>query len=195
MQNETISRQNRVLAPIILAITIVVAILILRPVYAWFIEKNALITQNISTLESRTTVYNKLLEIRAMFDSGATSDLQKKVDQLDRKFNVSDIMETVMLNLFTKANLSEEPKISIGTISVSKWSKLPNGLSFWQVSIDVTGWDMYDVIDFITYLTTNSPYAFTIDSISLPLDTDPEVQYLNGSKFSLSLSLGMYYYE
>lgn len=34
MQNETISRQNRVLAPIILAITIVVAILILRPVYA-----------------------------------------------------------------------------------------------------------------------------------------------------------------
>lgn len=55
-----------------------------------------------------------------MFDSGATSDLQKKVDQLDRKFNVSDIMETVMLNLFTKANLSEEPKISIGTISVSK---------------------------------------------------------------------------
>ncbi len=195
MQNETISRQNRVLAPIILAITIVVAILILRPVYAWFIEKNALITQNISTLESRTTVYNKLLEIRAMFDSGATSDLQKKVDQLDRKFNVSDIMETVMLNLFTKANLSEEPKISIGTISVSKWSKLPNGLSFWQVNIDVTGWDMYDVIDFITYLTTNSPYAFTIDSISLPLDTDPEVQYLNGSKFSLSLSLGMYYYE
>ncbi len=54
---------------------------------------------------------------------------------------------------------------------------------------------MYDVIDFITYLTTSSPYAFTIDSISLPLDTDPDIAYFNGSKFSLSLSLGMYYYE
>lgn len=54
---------------------------------------------------------------------------------------------------------------------------------------------MYNVIDYITYLTTSSPYAFTIDSISLPLDTDPESQYLIGSKFSLALSLGMYYYE
>ena len=44
---------------------------------------------------------------------------------------------------------------------------------------------MDDVIDYITYLTTNSPYAFTIDSISLPLDTDPSKAYVNSGKFSL----------
>lgn len=61
--------------------------------------------------------------------------------------------------------------------------------------VDVTGGDMYEVIDYITYLTTASKYAFTIDSISLPLDTDPNSQSVNGSRFGLSLSLGMYYYE
>lgn len=69
MQNETISRQNRVLAPIILAVTIVAAILIMRPIYTGFIEKNAILTQNTSKLEERMSVYNKLLEIRSMFDS------------------------------------------------------------------------------------------------------------------------------
>ncbi len=54
---------------------------------------------------------------------------------------------------------------------------------------------MYDVINYITYLTTNSRYAFSIDSISLPLDTDPSKGYANAGKFSLGLSLSMYYYE
>ena len=102
----------------------------LQPVYAGFIERNAIISEHTSTLESRTTAYSKLLEIRALFESGATSDLQKKVDLLDRRFNVSDIMESVMLNEYTKASLGEDPKISIGTISVNQGTKLANGLSF-----------------------------------------------------------------
>ncbi len=130
MQNESVSRQNRVLSPIILALTIIIAVVMLQPVYAGFIERNAIISEHTSTLESRTTAYSKLLEIRALFESGATSDLQKKVDLLDRRFNVSDIMESVMLNEYTKASLGEDPKISIGTISVNQGTKLANGLSF-----------------------------------------------------------------
>lgn len=55
---------------------------------------------------------------------------------------------------------------------------------------------MYDVIDYITYLTTNVPYAFTLDTINLPIDTAP-TEALNGNsgKLSLTLALGVYYYE
>jgi hypothetical protein len=63
------------------------------------------------------------------------------------------------------------------------------------VSVGVSGSDMYSVIDYITYLTTTSPYAFTIDSISLPIDTDVTQALTNNGQYSLSLSLGLYYYE
>lgn len=45
MNNETISRQNRVLSPIILAVTLIVIVLIMRPFYISFIEQSAVLAQ------------------------------------------------------------------------------------------------------------------------------------------------------
>ena len=195
LHQETITRQNRVLAPIILAVSIILAILVLRPFYIDTIEKNTIADRVQNDLEAKSGALAELQKIQVMVDSWTTSDLSKKVTQLSQVFDVPDIMQAVMLNDYTKSTLSSDAKIAIGSISVGKWTKLPNGLSLGQVSTTITGGDMYDVIDYITYLTTNSPYAFTIDSISLPLDTDPSKAYVNSGKFSLWLSLSMYYYE
>ncbi len=195
MQNETIHRQNKVLAPVILAVSIILAVLVLRPFYTDMIEKSSILDRTQIELEGKTTYLDGLKKTQALIESGSTSDLKKKVDQLGKKFDVPDIMQTVMLNDYTKPTLSTDARIAIGWVSVSKWGKLPSWLSEGTVSTTVTGGDMYDVIDYITYLTTSAPYAFSIDSISLPIDTDPSKSYSNGGKFSLPLSLKMYYYE
>lgn len=195
LQPETIHRQNKILAPIILAISIILLVVALWPLYSSAIEKSATLANLDSQYETKMTVRDGLMRIQEMFASGAKNDLIEKVQKLDIPYNVPDIMQAVMLNDYTRSTLSSPARITLGGISVSPGSKLPNGLSLGQVSVAVTGGDMYDVIDFITYLTTDSPYAFTIDSISLPIDTDPTRAYLNGSAFSLNLSLGMYYFE
>lgn len=49
------------------------------------------------------------------------------------------------------------------------------------------------MVDYITYLTQSVPYAFTINEVTLPLDstdTNP-----SESGVTLALSLGVYYYE
>lgn len=195
MHNETITRQNRVLTPILLAVTILFLIFVTKSIYLQYMEKSTTLTAATTSLEAKKVIRDSLLKIQAQFASGATTDIAKKVERLDKKFEVSDIMETVMLNDFTKTGLATDSKIAIGTISVDKGTKLPNGLSLGHVNFDVSGKDMYDVIDYITYLTTNSSYVFTLDNISLPLDTAPTEALTNGGKFSLSLSLGIYYYE
>jgi len=196
MQNETLLRQNRVLAPIILALTLFFAVLILKPLYTSSIEKMTLESATEANLEKKVQIRDELAKIEASFtSSGTPSDLVSKVKKLDKKFVVSDIMEAVMLNNFTKNTLSSDARISLGSISVNKGSKLPSGLSLGSVSVEVTGVEMRDVINYITYLTTESPYAFTIDSITLPLDTEVPDSLGSTGNFTLALSLGVYYYE
>ena len=158
-------------------------------------EKSTTFTSVETNRESKVKMRDELLKIQAEFASGATSDIAKKVEKINKKFEASDIMETIMLNDFTKTGVGTDAKIAIGSISVDKWAKLPSGLSLGHVSFNVSGTDMYDVIDYITYLTTNSSYAFTLDDIILPIDTAPSESLTNGGKFSLALSLGIYYYE
>jgi hypothetical protein len=106
MQNETHSRQNRVLAPIALAVSIVIAVMVLRPFYLDYIEKSTLSRDAQTTLETKISERDALEKIQAQFNSGATSDIAKRVEQLNKKFVVSDIMEAVMINDYTKTTLS-----------------------------------------------------------------------------------------
>ncbi|MDD2693354.1 MAG: hypothetical protein PHY14_00300 [Candidatus Gracilibacteria bacterium] len=195
MHNETIARQNRVLTPILLAVTIFFLIFITKSIYLQYMEKSTTFTSVETNRESKVKMRDELLKIQAEFASRATTDIAKKVEKINKKFEASDIMETIMLNDFTKTGVGTDAKIAIGSISVDKGAKLPSGLSLGHVSFNVSGTDMYDVIDYITYLTTNSSYAFTLDDIILPIDTAPSESLTNGGKFSLSLSIGIYYYE
>lgn len=48
------------------------------------------------------------------------------------------------------------------------------------------------MVEFITYLTQESPYVFTIDGITLPIDTSVP---RDDEPIGLNLSLGIYYFE
>ncbi len=120
MSHETHIRQNRVLAPIVLALSIILGVFLLRPFYTNTIEQSVITDRVQSTLEGKTDTYNSLLKVQELLNSGTTSDLSKKVAQLNQGFNVSDIMGSVMLNDYTKSTLSANAPIAIGSISVSK---------------------------------------------------------------------------
>ena len=120
LHQETINRKNRVLAPIILAVSIILAVLVLRPFYIDTIEKDVIANKVENDLEGRINSYSGLLKIQALVESGSTSDLSKKVVQLSQVFDVTNIMQAVMLNDYTKGTLSTDPRIAVGAISVSK---------------------------------------------------------------------------
>ena len=120
LHQETINRKNRVLAPIILAVSIILAVLVLRPFYIDTIENDVIANKVQNDLEGRINSYSGLLKIQALVESGSTSDLSKKVVQLSQVFDVTNIMQAVMLNDYTKGTLSTDPRIAVGAISVSK---------------------------------------------------------------------------
>jgi hypothetical protein len=117
-----------------------------------------------------------------------------KVKKINQKWNTTDIMQRIMLTDFTKGGSLAPARISIGSISVTRGSKLPSGISLGSVNVAVKAATLTDMIDYITYLTTVSDTLFLLDSINLPIDTNPSDTSGDGG-VSLSLQLGVYYYE
>lgn len=187
---------TKIYTPIALGFTILFVILVSRPVLADYTAQDS----EVQTLESDLS--KKQVELTVLSDLqqqliSATSDsvLKKRVDRYGKKFNEADIMETVMLlPEQTRPNPNGTYNLMVKSFTVSKWSKLPSGLSLASVSVAIQAKDIATIIEYVTYLTQDAPMAFTIDSISLPIDTNPESATEAGG-YSLSLSLGMYYFE
>lgn len=186
--------KNRVIAPILIGVSILFGVLAVKPLYTSSIEtRSALATVNAS-IEQKTSDKEKLIQIKNMSSSGMSDAIKAKVTQLDRKFVPSDLMQEVMLNKFTEKQDSGVPTIIVSNISVDKWGKVPSGLSLGHVNISIRGTSLDAVIDYLTYLTTESGFAFTLDNITLPIDTDPETT-LAPTSYAMSLSLWVYYFE
>ena len=186
--------KNRVIAPILIGVSILFGVLAVKPLYTSSIEtRSALATVNAS-IEQKTSDKEKLIQIKNMSSSGMSDAIKAKVTQLDRKFVPSDLMQEVMLNKFTEKQDSGVPTIIVSNISVDKWGKVPSGLSLGHVNISIRRTSLDAVIDYLTYLTTESGFAFTLDNITLPIDTDPETT-LAPTSYGMSLSLWVYYFE
>lgn len=110
---EVIHKQNKVLAPVILAITIVLLIAVLRPLYATTTAKNATLVQLENQYEGKKGVKEELLKIEEMFASGAKNDLIDKVNKLNKVYNIPDIMQAIMLNDFTRSTISSPARITL----------------------------------------------------------------------------------
>lgn len=188
-----ILQKNRVYAPIIMGLSLLLIILVLYPIYITYVDTSIEVTAIEKTKSEKEKKINEIKTMQAMFAGSGSSELKEKVKKYNHTFNTSDIMEAVMLNKFTKPTALTPASIEIGPISIGKWSKLPNGLSLASVSVSVTGDTPDQIIEYITYLATESEFAFTIDNISLPIDTASS--NADATKTSLSLSLGVYYYE
>jgi hypothetical protein len=131
--------------------------------------------------------YDSLKAIKDNINTAVSPEKLERIQKLAKKYDNSEIISSIMLNDYTKET------IVISSISVWKWKKLPNGLSLWSVSLTLQGKTIDDIIDFITYITKATPYIFTLDQISLPIDTKPD-ENVAGS-YTLGISLWVYYYE
>lgn len=191
-QNNTLQK-NRVYAPIIIGLSMLLIILVLYPIYTTYVDTSIEISAIEKTKSEKEKKIGEIKAMQAMFAGSGSSEIKEKVKKYTHSFNTSDIMEAVMLNKFTRSTQLTPASIEIGTISIGKGTKLPSGLSLATVSVNVTGDTPDQIIEYITYLTTESNFAFTIDSISLPIDTASSTA--DAAKTSLSLSLGVYYYE
>ncbi len=191
--NNTLSQKNRVYAPIIIGVSLLVIIFGLYPLYTEFVDMSTKIGTMEKIKAEKITKIDAIKKMQALFASTGSSDIKAQVDRYKNKFNPSDIMETVMVNNYTKNSLLTPASINIANINIDAGHKLPSGLSLGTVGITLSADTPDQIIDYITYLTTESRLAFTIDSITLPLDTANIAPTTTG--ISLSITLGVYYYE
>lgn len=185
---------SRIWAPIFLGIALLVAVIGAKPLYTEYIDKSSTLALMLKESEKVQAEYDALITIKNKSLSGNTDDLSLRVKKLGKKWNTSDIMEIVMLSDYTRPTVGQWARIKISSIVVDEWTKLPNGLSLGKVNVAISASNLEDIIDYITFLTTSTSYAFTLDKISLPIDTAPEENTVV-STYSLGLDLGVYHYE
>ncbi len=189
----TIIQKNRVYAPIIIGCSLIIIIFWLYPLYAEYVDTSTEIATIEKIKSEKITKIDAIKKMQALFAGTGSSDLKAQVDRYKNKFNTSDIMETVMVNRYTKETTLTPASIRVGAITINQGRKLPSGLSLGTIGLSVSADTPDQIVDYLTYLTTESRLAFTIDSISLPLDTANVAPTTTG--FSLSITLGVYYYE
>ena len=194
IQKEAIQKRNRIFAPILIGMTIILAVVALKPAYTAYIEKANALDTLATEQRSKTEDLIILKKLQSEFLSGGVTDLGKKIQKLDQKITTTELMRSVMINDYTRPNGLQTAPITVSNISVDKGNKLPNGLSLAQVQVSIQGASLTDIVNYITYLTQESNYSFILDELSLPIDTAPEDAALERG-FGLGLTLGVYYYE
>lgn len=193
MPSNNTTQKNRVYAPIIIGLSLLVISLGLYPLYVSYVDTSVEIATLEKSKSEKTAKSEAIKKMQALFAGSGSSDIKAKVEKYKNKFDSSQIMSTVMLNKYTMASTLTPPAINISSINIDTGKKLPSGLSLATVSLALSADTPDQIVDYITYLTTESSLAFTIDSISLPLDTGNIAPSTTG--VSLSIMLGVYYYE
>ena len=185
-------RKNRVYAPILFAVAILLLVFLARPLFVAYSDTQNQLQVTRSTLSEKEGEYQKILALEAQLQaggSGATTELTQKIDT---DFVESNILEAVMINDFTRSSALGSPQIVIQNISVDRGAKLPSGISRGSVNLSLTSSSVDTIVSYLTYLTTSTPYAFSLDTINLPLDT---LQATTNTPIQLTVDLGVYYYR
>lgn len=196
---ENSSRKN-MYGPILIGLSLVLAIFVAKPQYDNYFDMKASITN----LESQKTKLSKnLAELEKVKAKYADNKENSLVAKIAKPFENSEILSAVMLNSFTKKPLSSGadifggnkkslPKINLSNVSVDPGQKLPNGLFQGRVSMGISAEKIDDIVDYLSYLAEKTPYAFTLDTIQLPIDTEVGLS-TSKEAISMNVSLGVYY--
>ena len=124
-KNNTV-QYNRVYAPMIIGLTILLVVLVLYPIYTTYIDKDIEINHLETQKSEKQSKLDKITAIQAIFAGTGTNEIKDRVKKYDHSYNTSDIMEAVMVNKFTKSTTLTPASINISSISIDKGKKLPN---------------------------------------------------------------------
>lgn len=126
----TTLNKNKIYAPIITGVAILVAIMAAAPAYSSFNESSLELT---SVEATRDTAQVNLAKLQSQSEKIAdpNSTLSQNVTKIAKDFNSSEIIEAVMVNNFTipsAASMAGTPSISIENITLDKGSKESSGI-------------------------------------------------------------------
>lgn len=119
-QNNTTTKKNRVYAPIIVGISILLIVMAIYPMYISYIDTIVVISSLEKTKAEKQKKIDEINAMQRIFTESGSSEIKSKVQKYNHVYNTSDIMEAVMVNKYTKATELSPSSINIGTISVDK---------------------------------------------------------------------------
>ena len=111
---------SRIFAPVFLGVALLVAIVVVKPLYSEYIDKSSTLSLLAKETEKTESEHQALLKIKEKTASGNIDDLALRVKKLGKKWNTSDIMEIVMLSDFTRPTVGQSARIRISSISVDE---------------------------------------------------------------------------
>lgn len=185
------AKKHRVYAPIITGLAILLAIFLARPAFGAYSDAQTDLASAQKTLETTQAELAKFQSQQAKIASG--SELSAQINKINKPFSELGIMQAIFLNNFTRPNsLSNSSPVVVTNVSLDAGSELPNGIYFAKANVTIAAGNIQSVVDYLTHLTTNSPYAFTLNDINLPIDTLMQGQ--NQETITVPVTLGIYYY-
>jgi hypothetical protein len=187
------NQATRIYAPIFIAIAIIFSIFWLKPIYTQYMDTRWEIAQIKSAKEEKQRNLDALVSLKQLLENSTDqTELTEKVKKLSNTWVEADILSSIMLNQYTRWTDFVSPPISINSITIDEGKKLPSWLSLGTVQFTVLWKTVDDIIGFLTYLTSNTWYIYTLDSISLPISApvQEDVWWV-----SLPVTLGVYYYQ
>lgn len=185
--------KNKIYAPIITGVAILVAIIAAAPAYSSYNEAGMELDTAKTALDKSKQELSKL---RAQSDKIAdpNSPLAQNVAKIAKEFNSSEILETIMVNNFTAPSAALaglNSNIAIENITLDKGAKEPSGIYRGTVNMTVKAANPEMIMGYLDYLTSKTPYYFSLNTLNLPIDTN---NTQSGAEVSIPVTLGMYYY-
>lgn len=186
-------KKNRVYAPVITGIALLLVVFAAKPAFHGYSEATAALA---SAQAAEQTAKETEERLRSQVDATQNNpELARDIAKINKDFSESDILHAILINNFTRVSAvsaATSAPIVVSQVSLNPGNKLPNGLHYGTVQITLNAHSVNEVIRYLTYLTTDAPFAFTIGDITLPIDTN---QAQAVGTVSVPVTLGIYYYK
>jgi hypothetical protein len=112
--------KNRIIAPITIGITLILGVILLRPMYYSYLENTTTFRSGEALLQEKNAELSLLLSIKNNASSGLTDDVKRRLEKIEKKFDTSEIMQVLLLNNYTKSDGTNPASIKISSITVEK---------------------------------------------------------------------------
>ena len=179
----------------ITGLAILVAVLVARPAFTAYSEAQMELLATETTLSEEQSKLSKL-EAESAKLADENSELSKNVAKIAREFTPSEIFEVLLLdNKFTVASAvsgQTTPSVSVTDVVAQAGNKEPSGIYRGTVNLKVSAKNPEMIAAYLDFLTSHPKFAFTLNDISLPINTqNPQTA---ATETTVDVTLGLYYY-
>lgn len=165
-------------ASILLVVTVIIAFFFTKSLYTDNIEAST----NLELSNNQATeLKTKLDELTTIKESIAKDEKTKKdIAWFGSSFREDKIIDSIF---------ASKDGIAINDISIEKWSKLPNWLMMWNISLNIEANKLDLLNKYLKYLSSNeNNIKYVIKSVTFPFDSRTDLPV------TASINLWMYYF-